>query len=229
MEDIIRELTNSISDLILSKQEKQSLKTLISSRGLGTEQINFLRSKMYELANEKSNESNYKIVLEWVKNTNSLLSSKPLEKAQSSAYFSPGESCRQAINSHINSASVSLKICIFTISDDMIAQAILAAKKRNVAIQLLTDNDKLLDLGSDITQLSKEGIAVKVDNTSNHMHHKFMVIDEKTLLTGSYNWTRSAEKFNQENIIVTSEAGLVRSFCVEFERLWGTMEPYQYR
>ena len=52
------------------------------------------------------------------------------------------------------------------------------------------------------------------------MHHKFAVFDRKVLLTGSYNWTRSAASENQENLIVTEAPGLVRSFAAEFDKLW---------
>jgi phosphatidylserine/phosphatidylglycerophosphate/cardiolipin synthase-like enzyme len=52
------------------------------------------------------------------------------------------------------------------------------------------------------------------------MHHKFAVIDGKTLLTGSYNWTRSAADFNEENVVVTDDPRLVSSFAAEFEKLW---------
>jgi len=52
-----------------------------------------------------------------------------------------------------------------------------------------------------------------------HMHHKFAIMDE-TLLTGSYNWTRSAAQRNYENILVTEERGLLREFTKEFDQLW---------
>lgn len=224
MQEIIDYLSGSLSDSILNRQEKQTLKSLVVSKAPGTEQLNFVRSKMFDLANEKIDETNYKLILEWVKNTNSALSAR--FTTRSSAFFSPGESCRQAINEQINSAKESLKICVFTISDDMITKAILAAHRRGVNIQLLTDNDKLLDLGSDIIELRKAGIAIKVDNTPNHMHHKFMIADDESAITGSYNWTRSAAKFNYENIIISSEGSLVRDFINEFERLWNSMGDY---
>jgi phosphatidylserine/phosphatidylglycerophosphate/cardiolipin synthase-like enzyme len=56
------------------------------------------------------------------------------------------------------------------------------------------------------------------------MHHKFSIFDSKTLLTGSYNWTRSAERANQENIILTDEPRLVSSFQGCFDRLWRQFE-----
>ena len=81
-------------------------------------------------------------------------------------------------------------------------------------------------MGSDIDELARAGIAVKMDITPNHMHHKFMIADQRTLITGSYNWTLSAAKYNHENILVTSEAGVIKSFANEFEQLWNVMQAF---
>jgi len=64
---------------------------------------------------------------------------------------------------------------------------------------------------------------VKIDDTHNHMHHKFMVTDDHTLLTGSYNWTRSAADFNQENVLLTTNGQLVADYVRVFNRLWREM------
>jgi phosphatidylserine/phosphatidylglycerophosphate/cardiolipin synthase-like enzyme len=143
---------------------------------------------------------------------------------QDAVYFSPGEECLNAILAGIDAATSSLKICVFTISDDRITNAILAAHGKGIKIQLLTDNEKLFDKGSDIKQLAQAGVKVKVDNTPNHMHHKFTIIDHAHVLTGSYNWTRSAALYNHENILVTSDAHAVAAYSQEFNRLWEEME-----
>ena len=61
---------------------------------------------------------------------------------------------------------------------------------------------------------------MRVDQTDAHMHHKFAVYDDARLLSGSYNWTRSAANYNQENLVVTSDRAIVERFGSEFERLW---------
>lgn len=141
-------------------------------------------------------------------------------------YFSPSEDCRNAIIKEIKSAKQELRICVFTISDDRITDAILEAHSRNVTITIITDNDKTLDVGSDIGFLSKKGIRIKIDTTSNHMHHKFMIVDGRSVTTGSYNWTNSAAKYNQENIIVTADKAVVSAFSKEYNRLWPLMTDY---
>lgn len=224
MEEIIEHLKRSIEDDFLSKAERKSLKELVAEKPLDDNQLNFLRSKIYELANQKVSPANYKFMVDWIKDANSALISPAA--STSDAYFSPGEECRNVIISQIKSAVNQLQICVFTISDDVITDAILTSHKRGTDIKIITDNDKSMDEGSDIEQIARQGIAVKMDRTPNHMHHKFMVVDGKALITGSYNWTRSAARFNHENILLTREGGVVKSFLKEFDQLWKVMEQY---
>lgn len=223
--DIITRLKQSLEDDYFSKAEKNELWLELEAQPMDAEALSHLRSKIYELAYEKATASNYALVMQWVKDASNLLQAKSTPHAE--AFFSPGETCRHAIVGQINGAIRQLKICVFTISDDQITRAIMAAHTRGVALKIITDNDKSFDVGSDIHQLAQAGIAVKTDVSSNHMHHKFMVADERSLITGSYNWTSSAARFNYENILLTHEAGVVRSFTKEFERLWRETEPYQ--
>jgi phosphatidylserine/phosphatidylglycerophosphate/cardiolipin synthase-like enzyme len=225
MDEIIEYLRQSITDEILSRAERKSLKELVNEHPLDEHQLNVLRSKIYELANEKVNANNYTFILDWVKAANSALLI-PESQSFSDAYFSPGDACRNVIIGQINSAISHLNICVFTISDDSITDAILTSHKRGKKIRIITDNDKSHDEGSDIEVLARAGVSVKMDRTPNHMHHKFMVTDQKAIITGSYNWTRSAAKFNQENIVLSKEAGLIKSYLKEFDNLWKVMEEY---
>jgi len=225
MDEIIEQLKASIEDEFFSKSERKSLKELLTEKPLDEHQLNFVRSKIYELANEKVNPSNYNFILDWVKSaTNAMIRNH--EVPASDAYFSPGEACRTVIINQIKSAINNIQICVFTISDDHITDAIITSHKRGTQIKIITDNDKSHDLGSDIEQIARQGIEVKMDNTPNHMHHKFMLVDGKALITGSYNWTLSAARFNHENILLTKEAGVVKSFLKQFDQLWKVMEPY---
>ena len=65
-----------------------------------------------------------------------------------------------------------------------------------------------------------DGIIVKDDASKYHMHHKFALIDGKTLVNGSFNWTRQAVLNNRENVIVTSSNQLAKAFRQEFEKMW---------
>ncbi|MCC5945672.1 MAG: DUF1669 domain-containing protein [Bernardetiaceae bacterium] len=54
------------------------------------------------------------------------------------------------------------------------------------------------------------------------MHHKFCIIDKKTVISGSYNWTKRAANQNRENITISSDAAYVKSFIEEFSKLYKT-------
>lgn len=226
MEHIIEYLHASIVDDYLSKEEKRTLKELIADHALNTNQINSVRNKVFEIASQKANSENFQFILEWVKATTSALQT-PLPDLDS--YFSPGDTCRNSITKQISTATQELLVCVFTISDDIITESLVAAHRRGVDIRLITDNEKSFDKGSDIQQLAREGISLRMDTSPNHMHHKFMIVDQHSVLTGSYNWTRGAARFNHENIIVTKDPATVQAFTHEFNKLWPTMAPYDLR
>ncbi|HEY4652286.1 MAG TPA: phospholipase D-like domain-containing protein [Pontibacter sp.] len=148
------------------------------------------------------------------------------QKITSHAFFSPGKDCLHAIISAIDAAEKTIKICVFTISDDRISEAIVQAHRRGVSIRIITDNNKLHDAGSDIRELAAKGLEVRIDKTRSHMHHKFAIFDEVRVLTGSYNWTRSAALYNHENILVTDNQSIVHDYSKEFDRLWMSMMKY---
>ncbi|RLD77528.1 MAG: phosphatidylserine/phosphatidylglycerophosphate/cardiolipin synthase [Bacteroidetes bacterium] len=137
--------------------------------------------------------------------------------------FSPQNKCSETIKDFLDKAKNSIQICVFTISDNSITKQIVQCFERGVNIKIITDNDKQYDRGSDISYLAGKGIDIKVDMTRHHMHHKFAIVDNNALLTGSYNWTRSAEKYNQENLIITNNSEFIRIFKNEFENLWKQM------
>jgi phosphatidylserine/phosphatidylglycerophosphate/cardiolipin synthase-like enzyme len=143
---------------------------------------------------------------------------------RSQAFFSPGTACLQAIRQQLRAAKRSIDLCVFTLSDDRITAEVLAAHRRGVSLRCISDNDKEFDLGSDIGQLRAAGIPVAVDRTDAHMHHKFAIFDGMRLLNGSYNWTRSACDFNEENLVLTNDPSLVRRFADEFDTLWKELQ-----
>jgi phosphatidylserine/phosphatidylglycerophosphate/cardiolipin synthase-like enzyme len=123
----------------------------------------------------------------------------------------------------MQSARRTADVCVFTITDDRLSSALLDAHHRGVAFRVITDNDKAFDEGSDVDRISRAGVPLRVDQTRFHMHHKFAVIDDQWLLSGSYNWTRGASRDNEENLIVTSEPRLIAAYRSAFERLWADL------
>ena len=220
-EQVVALIDDSIEDHFLTKAEKKRIKALLLELSPDKRISDVLRSELFNIARNQINADNYSEILLWVENVNKLiLSANKVEVQQESVYFSPGEECLQAIISQIRNARNKIRICLFTISDDRIANELISKHKRGVSIKVISDNDKIHDKGSDIEKLRDAGIPVRLDITDNHMHHKFALFDNHITLTGSYNWTRSAERYNHENILITDSYKVLKEFEKEFEALW---------
>ncbi|MFT5822503.1 MAG: cardiolipin hydrolase [Crocinitomix sp.] len=220
-EEVIGLIDDSAEDNFLTKAEKTQIKAALQSLSPDKRISDLLRSELFKIARNNINAENYMEVLVWTEKVNKLiLSANKVEVQQESVYFSPGEECLQAILSNIRGASQKIRICLFTISDNRITKELISKSRQGVSVRIITDNDKMFDKGSDIEELSRAGISIRVDETDNHMHHKFALFDGDITLTGSYNWTRSAERYNHENILITDSNKVLREFNKEFESLW---------
>lgn len=218
LDEIAAFLDRTLQDRKLSRQERQVLTEL----NLNPEMSAQVRRAAFVRAAQALEHPQAGEILAWLEDVIKALSSSPPPASQpvAEAFFSPGEECRQRIIQGISAASRSLDICVFTITDDRITSALIAAHRRGVALRILTDNDKMHDLGSDIAELHAAGIEVRTDDSPYHMHHKYAIVDGTTLLNGSFNWTRSASTNNEENFIVSNDPRLISAFQREFEKLW---------
>ena len=144
---------------------------------------------------------------------------------ENNAYFSHHDNIREVVISNLISASHDLKICMYTISDNPIAEAILQSFSRGVNVRIITYDGKILDKGSDINSLDERGIDIRIDSDRSLMHHKFVIVDNVKILTGSYNWTRTGSDINNENILVTTNKKIAKAYKKEFNRLWKEMKP----
>ncbi len=222
--DIEATLAETFEDFILSPEEKTTLREAFKPFQYDVSTLQYARNKAFNLVRQQFAQSpeNHLESLKWlegvIKTIDSVRQEHNLKKSR--AYFSPGTSCFDKIIASLNSARETIDICVFTISDDVISNAIIDAHKRGVHVRIITDDDKAGDMGSDINKFVAANIPVKTDDAPSHMHHKFAVFDKQTLLNGSFNWTRSAYKNNNENIIVDSTPHLVTSFLDTFDDLW---------
>ncbi len=217
----------SFEDHVITRKERKELNQKLKELKLTDQEKNIVRAKVFEIGRATTNINNFELTLLWLEEVAKLLiknHGSDKEAVHNGAYFSPGEECRSAIISFIKSARNSLKICVFTISDDPISREIIAAHKRGIKVQVITDDDKQFDRGSDIAHLRSQGIGVHCDESTAHMHHKFAIADKKSILTGSYNWTRSAATSNQENILISDNKATITAFIAEFNRLWKLFE-----
>jgi len=217
-------LKRTLDDYRVSRGEKRILEGMVHEHGDSEQQLGFLRHRAFAVARESIVGPEGIAAMEWLEDVIKVFQPREEPDQNSSqVYFSPGDDCPQIIINQLERASRSIDICVFTITDNRIADAIRDAFVRGIAVRVISDNDKSLDPGSDIERLKGLGIPLRIDQTEHHMHHKYAVFDQKTTLTGSYNWTRSADKHNDENFVITSDPTINRAYSGHFDRLWNAL------
>jgi len=220
-------LAQTLEDGKLTSSERTALKGRLRDAALDDRARAVLRSAAFELARKRIADGGRGEVVEWLEEVSKLLLPFTSENGDPfvEAHFSPGVTCMQRIVGLLGSARKSADICVYTITDDRIASAILAAQARKVAVRIVSDNEKALDPGSDVQRLAQAGVPVRIDDSPYFMHHKFAIFDGDLLLTGSYNWTRGAADNNAENLILSNDRRLLTAFRGEFDRLWAKFAP----
>ncbi len=223
--DIDEVLRKTWDDQQLTRGERRALAQLVEEPA---EMRMRVRRRSFEMASRFAESADHDKVLAWLEEVQKALAEPPPPRVshRAEAHFSPHDNVFQRIVRALDAALKTADLCVFTITDDRITKAIIAAHQRGVAIRIVSDNDKANDLGSDIERLARSGIAVRVDRSPVHMHHKFAIFDGALLLTGSYNWTRSANEENAENILLTDDEALVKAFAGEFEHCWNLGDWY---
>ncbi len=137
-------------------------------------------------------------------------------------YFSPNKFViNNVILPEIEKAQNYIYLSMFLITNNKIVQSLIDAHERGVEIKLIIDAHHALQPYSKHEQLRNAGIKVKVENWAGKMHAKTVIIDDKTIITGSANWTYSAFKYNDENLLIFKNApNEVKFLKNEFEHSW---------
>ncbi len=222
-DEISQQLNEAIDDGRLTAEEKYQLQALV--KNLDSEKLSYLRNQAFTISRQQliiaNGEADILSIMRWLERVIKIIDATKLKaNVFSSVHFSPGEECRTKLVELCRRAKKTVDICVYTISDDRLSNAIIDAHKRGVQVRVITDNLKSEDLGSDIEYLIEKNIPLVMDVSTYHMHHKFAVFDGEWLANGSFNWTRSASEKNEENIVVINDSRLVKKFSEKFNTLW---------
>jgi cardiolipin hydrolase len=217
---VLNEIEEDLRDRVLTRQEKRDFKSLLANHKLDSHQRQVVLASVRDLLLNEKLDCTKTQAVEWLYEYSKLLKPETNKASEHEVCFSPGTACRELICSSIRFAEKRIWVCVFTISDDKVTEELLNAHRIKKDVRIITDNDKTEDRGSDIDRMEAAGIPVVTDNTSAHMHHKFALFDDDKVLTGSYNWTRSAALYNHENIVELNDPKIYQAFEKEFKDLW---------
>ncbi|MHC5039549.1 MAG: phospholipase D-like domain-containing protein [Planctomycetota bacterium] len=148
------------------------------------------------------------------------------EKTPSIAvHFSPDGGASKAISTEIRNARKSLDVALYMLTASSLAWDIVAAHKRGVKVRVILDK-RMVRKWSQEKTLRENGVPLSLlllsksrkDPSPPQFHHKFAVIDGKTVVTGSTNWTVMADQRNHENLLVIRDTRLASQYTSAFEK-----------
>ena len=190
-----------------------------------TEGLARITSAVFDVAAGLFESEHDKAILANVKKMIQLTESRvlqPVPKVKEALFF-PSSSNEQKLVRMLDTAQQTMHVCVFTITNNALRDALVRAHDRGVQVKVISDDECMKQQGSDIYDMKAYGIPCESDTDPEaHMHNKFVVIDGQVLITGSFNWTVAASGRNQENLIFLQDADLSQAYIQEFERLWSS-------
>ena len=143
-------------------------------------------------------------------------------------YFSPKGGTTGAVVSEINAAKKVILLQAYSFTSLPIAKALVNAWKRGVKIEAILDQSQRIEKYSEADFLVNSGIPTYIDAAHAIAHNKIIIIDQSTLITGSFNFTYAAEENNAENLLILKgNKALVARYILNLEQHKGHSEAYK--
>lgn len=149
----------------------------------------------------------------------------PVLEGQWEVCFTPSKSCQSLIIKNILAAKKTILVQAYSFTDKEIIQAISKAKHNGVDVKVILDKSNRTDRYSQLSELQKETIPVKIDEPSGIAHNKVIIIDDAKVITGSYNFSNAAYKKNTENVLILSDKKLAHEYTQNWLYRWSISKP----
>jgi len=142
--------------------------------------------------------------------------------------FSPeqGEEILKKLENTIQNSEERIYILIFSFTLDEIAEAIIEKQREGLDVKVIMDKGQAGSKWAVTEKLKKAGIplVIKRGTKGGYMHIKALIADD-TVLTGSYNYSKSATNRNDENFFIINDKDILQAHLAKFNRLWGLEHP----
>ena len=128
----------------------------------------------------------------------------------------------EALAAAIDLSTATLDIAAFELNSDALRDAIAAAHERGVRVRIVTDDDHGLHDEGDthLRDLLAAGVPLRDDSRSGLMHNKFAIIDQRTVWTGSWNYTVNGSYRNNNNVLALESAAAAAAYQAEFDEMF---------
>ena len=136
-------------------------------------------------------------------------------------YFSPEDGTLAHLLALVNEAKESVYFLAYSFTSDELSDALIAAAARGVDVRGVFDTGQVAsNTGGEYERLRAAGINVRLDGEGGSLHDKVLIIDSRIVVTGSYNFSKNAERNNDENTLVIHSQEVAAKYLEEFERIW---------
>ncbi len=146
-----------------------------------------------------------------------------IDGIQVEVYFSPDDDVEDHIDEILRRAEKSIDFMVYSFTSDVLSETMLARAKTGVQVRGVMEKDQASNPGSDNERLRNAGLDVRLDGNPRNMHHKVIIIDDSIVITGSYNFSRSAEEHNDENVVILYDVS--EKYLLEFNRIFENAIP----
>jgi phosphatidylserine/phosphatidylglycerophosphate/cardiolipin synthase-like enzyme len=149
-----------------------------------------------------------------------------VEGTQLEVYFSPDDNALTRLVALVAGAQESVYFLAYSFTSNDLAEAMLSRAQVGVTVAGVFENSQYQsNTGTEYDNFRTAGLDVRLDGNPYDMHHKVIVIDEAIVITGSYNFSASAETRNDENVLVLFNPDIAAQYLAEFQRVYGMAQP----
>jgi phosphatidylserine/phosphatidylglycerophosphate/cardiolipin synthase-like enzyme len=148
-----------------------------------------------------------------------------IDGIQVEVYFSPDDGVEDRIDEVLRRAAKSIDFMVYSFTSDVLSETLLARAKAGVEVRGVVERDQASNPGSDYERLRQAGLDVRLDSNPRNMHHKVIIIDGTIVITGSYNFSRNAEEYNDENVLILYDVRVSEEYLLEFKRIFENAIP----
>ena len=135
-------------------------------------------------------------------------------------FTSEDPALEDAIIPIVNSATRTIRFLAFSFTDYPLANAMIIRSQNGVNVAGVFDKTQSGGQGVELGTLLCAHVPVRQDGNPQFMHNKIIVVDERYVITGSLNYSTSAETSNDENVIIIDNPDIAKLYMQDFQRVW---------
>lgn len=120
----------------------------------------------------------------------------------------------------LKSAEQSIHFMAFSFTQDEMGMAVQEQFQTGVEVQGIFEVRGSETEHSELPKQFCSGMAVRQDGNPQTFHHKVLIIDNQTVVTGSFNFSDNADESNDENVVIITHREIAAEYQKEFERRW---------